>query len=579
MFGSMAGPGSFDREALLAIASGNSPRAFDALMQLATNSRAKGDIQEAIAFAARAVPLRPSDARLHDLLGSYYFAARDWPRAIESFTKATAMGPNVAAHWRHLAHAERARGNERGAADAFFRALSLAPTSVEILQEFSQTLLNVGDFPGAEEAARAAVGLDPRSALSHLLLSGALLDQGKVAEGEEHLERGIALDPERRHALTIGVRQQSLGRMESANANFRRAIESDPNRPYGYFRLINNSRVTEEDRPLVERLRQISLEQGRPIQDSIAIHFSLGKALEDLGDYEASMASYDTANSLCYQSKLGGRSPDCDSARADVDRTVSIFGPDTIDRAREVGGASEVPICIVGMMRSGTTLVEQIVSSHPDVAPAGEQLFWMENFRSAFSPDRSRILFDRLPGLAEGYLELLRERGADAPRITDKLPENYHALGLIHLAFPNALIIHVRRHPVDTCISIYATPNRTVQEFGYVREHIVFAYREYLRLMEHWRSVLPSDRFLEVDYEAIVEDREHLTREMIEFLGLAWDDACLRPDENRRSVATPSSWQVRQPVYSSSIGRWKRFEPWLGAFRELMPPGTGLASA
>jgi hypothetical protein len=239
--------------------------------------------------------------------------------------------------------------------------------------------------------------------------------------------------------------------------------------------------------------------------------------------------------------------------------------------ARGNGDPTEVPVWIVGMMRSGTTLVEQIVSSHPAVAPAGEQLFWMQNFHTALSPDRSRVQVDRLPALADRYLGLLRERGGRAARITDKLPENYHALGLLHLAFPNARIVHTRRHPVDTCVSIYATANRTLQEFGYVRESIVFAYREYLRLMEHWRSVLPSDRFFEVDYEAVITDRERSTRALIDFLGLEWDDACLHPEENRRSVATPSSWQVRQPVYSSSVGRWRRFEPWLGPFRELMP--------
>ena len=154
--------------------------------------------------------------------------------------------------------------------------------------------------------------------------------------------------------------------------------------------------------------------------------------------------------------------------------------------------------------------------------------------------------------------------------MTDKNPANRLVYGLIHLAFPSCRIIHMRRNPVDVAISIYTTLIRTGAPLVGNREDIVYALQEHERLVDHWREVLPSDRFLEVPYESLVTDRENETRRMIEFCGLPWNDACMHPEDNLRTVVTPSFWQVRQPVYSGSLNRWKRYEPWLGAFKELV---------
>ena len=142
-------------------------------------------------------------------------------------------------------------------------------------------------------------------------------------------------------------------------------------------------------------------------------------------------------------------------------------------------------------------------------------------------------------------------------------------LGLVHIAFPSARIIHIRRDPIDNCLSIFTTPYQKPPGFGLIRRNIVFAYRQYWRLMEHWRKTLPSDRFLEVNYEDLIENREAVTRRMIEFAGLDWDDSCLQHEKNERSVSTPSMWQVRQPIYKTSVARWRKFEPWLGELAEL----------
>ena len=232
------------------------------------------------------------------------------------------------------------------------------------------------------------------------------------------------------------------------------------------------------------------------------------------------------------------------------------------------------------MLRSGTSLTEQILSSHPEVGGAGEQLFWSRNWERTLRADGS---FDLAAarGLGQEYLDHLHSLAPGAAAVTDKMPGNYMFLGLIHQALPDARIVHVRRSPIDTCVSIWATPNHMPQEGGNHKGNTVYVYRQYQRLMDHWRKVLPSERFFELDYERLVEDPEPVIRALLEFCGLEWNEACLRPQENKRAVVTPSAWQVRQPFYRTSVERWRKFEPWLGEFAELMervdsdatPPG------
>ena len=181
-----------------------------------------------------------------------------------------------------------------------------------------------------------------------------------------------------------------------------------------------------------------------------------------------------------------------------------------------------------------------------------------------------RLELGRITEAAGEYLSLLRAFGPRALRVTDKLPRNFELLWLLRLALPDGRIIHCRRRPVDTCLSNYFTNFWAAHDYAWDRGDLVFFYRQYLRLMDHWRTVLPSDRFTEVDYEALVEDPEPETRRLLGFLGLDWNDACLAPERNPRIVKTASKWQARQPVYKTSVDRWRRYEPWLGELRDLL---------
>jgi hypothetical protein len=242
--------------------------------------------------------------------------------------------------------------------------------------------------------------------------------------------------------------------------------------------------------------------------------------------------------------------------------------------AYATGVEDDRAVLIVGMPRSGTTLVEQILSSHARVAAGGELGFWGEHGTSVVAEGRDALTRERMGQLVDGYQVLLREVSPDALRVTDKYPFNFMHLGLIRMAFPRAFIIHCRRHPVDTCLSIYATyfGDRNFAFMG-DRKDLPFYYREYAKVMRHWREALPDARFLEIDYEKLVSDRDAETRRLVSFCELEWDDACLHPERNRRAITTASRWQASQPVYRNSVERWRNYAPWLGAFAELMPAG------
>jgi hypothetical protein len=215
--------------------------------------------------------------------------------------------------------------------------------------------------------------------------------------------------------------------------------------------------------------------------------------------------------------------------------------------------------------------MERVLSSHPRVRGCGELDFWTEYGPAwvtarADTPERSG---DRL---CEEYLRLLRADAVDVLRATDKMPLNFLWVGLIHLLFPNARIIHCRRDPVDTCLSIYTTPLRAALGFSNSLADLVSYYRLYLRLMDHWRVVIPKDRLLDVDYEDLVARPESAAKRLVSFIGLQWDPACLRPEENPDVVATASHWQARQPIYRSSVARWRYYEPWIAELRDLGSP-------
>ena len=239
-------------------------------------------------------------------------------------------------------------------------------------------------------------------------------------------------------------------------------------------------------------------------------------------------------------------------------------------RREQFGVSSSLPVFVVGMPRSGTSLAEQILASHPAVFGAGELTFWNSVGASgAAVPRRGRGRRGGAHAAAEEYLRLLRTRSAQAHRIIDKMPANFLQLGLIHAALPGARIIHLQRDPIDTCLSIYFQDFSATLSYANDLGDLAHYYAEYLRLMQHWRSVLPGAAMLDVPYESLVEDPEAWSRKMLAFIGLPWDPRCLEFYRTERSVLTASKWQVRQRISTSSIGRWRHYQEHLGELRAL----------
>lgn len=542
--------------------------------QLAATGDKQGTVralEEAIATCQAAVQANPDDIDAVAVLGSCYIKLGRHAEAAEAYRRAVALNPGIALFQQNLGMSLLRLSQHAAAESAFRKAIALAP-SAHTYSGLADILLGRGETKGAADCLRKAYGCEPETAVGKFYLGRGLVHEGKLEEAEKAFRAAIELRPSFGDAYRLlGETLQQLGRFEDAEAALLKAIEFNPRGGHAYISITAGRKMTEEDRPLIEKMR--SLAGSTKVADACSLHYALGKSLNDLGEYEAALAEYDAANSLAAKIMLQGKPFDKGELLKPYQHATKVFTKRFFDDNRSLGNESEMPIFIVGMIRSGTTLIEQIVSSHPDVGAGGELPFWYKVGNEVLDASRERPNEKRLLEVQTGYLELLQALAPDKSRVTDKQPSNCYMLGQIHLAFPKAKIIHCLRDPVDTALSIYMTPNWAPIVFAYDRANIVFAYKEYRKLMDFYREVLPPETMLEVRYEDIVADRETQTRRLIDFLGLEWDDACLHHEDNKRSVTTPSLWQARQPIYTSSVKRWKKYEPWLGAFKELIEEG------
>lgn len=521
-----------------------------------------------------AVRRDPNNARDWQALGSSYLLFGRPGEAAACYQRAIVLCPAEAKLYEGLGVALLHLGRNEQAGSAFSRAVGLAPDCGPLAYAGLALLAyNGGDHRLAARHYRRASELEPGSLNGNFNLAKACIYDGHLAEGEALLRDLIRKDPSYAAAYRVlGQTLQLAGEFEQAEDVLLKSVELEPARGAPYLEITRGRRFKESDRPFMGQMASLITSGVFRESEQIALHFALAKAHEDLGEYKLAIFHLDQGNCIAKRVRLGGRDLDRETYRTTYEQAATVFRRDFLESHRTLGSTSQVPIFIVGMIRSGTTLVEQIVSSHPEVAGEGELPFWLQ--RAPGLLKGTRVDEELLQSTAQEYEMLLSAIAEGKPRVTDKMPGNYGHLGLIHLAFPHAKIIHCRRDPVDTCLSIYKTPNAQSVPFAYDRGNIVFAYKEYRRLMKLYRSVLPKTSLLDVQYEDLIADQKGISRRILEFLGLTWDERCLKPELNDRIVATPSVWQVRQPVYSTSVGQWRRFEPWLGAFAELLPTSS-----
>jgi hypothetical protein len=302
-------------------------------------------------------------------------------------------------------------------------------------------------------------------------------------------------------------------------------------------------------------------------RDEIHLRYAIGKYFDDVKNFEQAFINYRRANELA---KLSRASHDREQVKRAFDAIAQHYDRAWVEQARNWGSPSIRPVFVVGMPRSGTSLAEQILASHPRVFGAGELPYWQNAAaRMAASAPRDEPGESASRALAENYMRLLTDMSTDAERVVDKMPGNFIHLGLIHAALPQARIVHLQRNPLDTCLSIYFQNFHRAHTYANDLEDLAHYYSEYLRIMEHWRSVLPADAILDVPYESLVDEQEVWSRKMIEFIGLSWDPACIDFHKTSRRVNTFSKWQVRQKISRSSVERWRNYAPFIRPLMRL----------
>jgi tetratricopeptide (TPR) repeat protein len=548
------------------------PQQVATLLALATQLLRAGRPADAIAPLRDAAVLHPSNSIIQHDLGLAYLEVGRIPDATAALQRAVASNPRYADAYFRLGIALEKLGNIGGAIVAYDHATKLQPSLTEAWFRSGALVHELGHRDEAIGCFRRAAAAGGKTSFGRLGKARALLIEDRNPEAEQALRETLVADPRNAMAYDLlGNLLSDLGRFDEARACFERAIAIAPLLAGCYYDLVRCRPVTSRDDGLLQRMEAALATPGLEAAQRLRLHLAIGKAAEDLGDYALAMKHLDAADDV----RRSSRSFDSAAFSTEIDRLIARCTPELIARAPELGCGDATPVLIIGMPRSGTTLVEQIVSMHPEVGAGGELNFWNERgaawHRSATVGNKNPFVAKEfLAKAAADYLRVLRMIAPTAARVTDKMPFNFLWAGLIHLAFPRAIIIHCRRTAVDTALSIHQTHFHPGLAFPTGGDELVAYFRSYQRLIDHWRTVLPTDRFIEVDYEDLTRAPEPVIRRIIAACGLAWHDACLRPESNPRAVKTPSKWQTRQPIYRTSVERWRRYEPWLGPLRALV---------
>ena len=546
------------------------PQMPEARHNLALCLRALDRPQEARAQLEEAVRLKPDYHEAHTELGRLAFTENRLPDAVASFTRACQLKPDDAEAWMRLADANWAEAKYSEVIRALDRAVKLRPDWAEAHETLGRAHAESGaggivlSNRQAEKYFRQAIELKPDFMEAYVDLATSLRSQGMHTEALEAYRRALALAPS--HPAAVGGAAsmlERLGKFDEARAMLAPAVEKGIDALALALPYAAISRYTGEKDQAVALLEQMLSDESRDRALRMEGHFMLGKLYDGDKKYDEAFRHYHAANELDeaeYDIEANGRY---------FETLVDHFGKSIHHLRPRASNRSRLPVFIVGMPRSGTTLTEQILASHPLVHGAGE-LTSIGNINESlpeltgapFPQCMDRLDRKTLDKLAQEHLDWLGRLASGKARVTDKMPHNFVLLGLIDLLFPEARVIHCQRDPMDNCLSIYFQHFNEAHSYANNLEHLGAYYRQYERVMAHWRTVLRIP-MMDMRYETMVAEPEQSARKLIEFCGLEWDDRCLRFYESGRAVSTPSYDQVRQPIYKKSVARWKRYEKYL----------------
>ena len=539
---------------------------------LGTVQRDLGDLQAAGESYRRALQLTPDYAEAHNNLGIVHRNLGDLDAARECCRRALACQPRFAEAHNNFGNVQRDLGDLDAAIESYGRALALSPRFAEAHNNLGNVQRDLGDLDAAIESYRRAVELRPHYAEAYNNLGNALNEIGRLEGAERNYRRAVELKPDFAEAYNnLGNVLASVGRLDDAEQHYRRAVDLKPDYAEAYRNLFSIRKIEERD-SVIQSVENLYRDPSASPEGRMHFAFALGKAYDDLGRYADAFAYLTEANRLKRQGYAYDVAWDANHFR----RIREVFHESLFERHAKAGRHDNTPIFIIGMIRSGTTLVEQILASHPEVFGAGELHDLSTVADSAVRERRLRFpegiaehddaAFKRL---ADDYLRRLRARGGGARRITDKMPSNFCHVGLIRLILPSAPIIHVRRDPLDTCLSIFANYFVHDHPYAYDLKELGAYYRIYDELMEHWRHVIP-DGVLELSYKTLIERPEAEIRRLLDYCDLPFDPACLSFHKTKRAVQTASVSQVRQPLYRKSLERWRHYEAQLKPLRSAL---------
>lgn len=545
------------------------PTSVAILVDASTCARLAGRLEEAVEFGRKAVALRSEDAKTLCILGLALSEAGNPEEGLIQLKRAAGLAPGNPQVLHNLALVLELSGREREALEQFRSVVRIAPKALPSRLAMASLLLKYGNPSASLREVQLCLEQDPDN-LAALLLGARAADSLSLHEETDRLiDRILAIKPDDNAALVMrGFRAQASGDFPASKSLFERALELNPIQGACYWGLRQGAKAGALDLAQVEMTLEVAERLPAGSLERAYALFAVAKTYADLQMYKEAMAHYDRANGEAEIAQRVHSRYDPHAFSHFLGTCKAIFTPEFAQRHANLADPSPQPIFIVGMMRSGTTLMEQILSSHPEIAPAGEQHYWTAVAPSLVIPASLELDSDRVRAFQSGYLGLLG-RYASTGRVTDKMPENARFIGLIKILFPNAKIIHMNRDMVDVGLSIYTTPYEVSPDFAHVQAHIADACQNHLRLMSFWRSTLPGGSFMDVHYSDLIDSPEGVVRQVLDYCELPWNEACLRHTENARTISTPSVWQARQPIYASSRGRWKNYAPYLGDLLSL----------
>lgn len=541
------------------------PKMAEAWNNLGNSLRLVDDMNGAHSAYDNALSLREVYPEAYNNLGTLLLEQNKPEQAEQALKKAINQNPRYIDAYNNLASIYHSEDESVEALRQLGEVLKFAPAHAKTLVLVGRIQLRRGSYELAEQACSMVLQADPNNAEALTVLGQIKHETDNYDAAVSLLEKAIEFEPDNAEARNFyGVTLKSMGRLDEAREQILKSIELN-DKMFGAYANLNDLVNFSEDKKLFDQLETLlKSEEDQEKPRILPLHFAYANALEDFGDHPRALEHY----------ILGGKIKRTqlnyieEETFGFFDRILNEFPAEVFANRTFAGNPSDRPIFIVGMPRSGSTLVEQILASHPQVHGAGEVKYLSREIHalrdrfpslSRYPEIRSEMNGQQFELLASGYLSQISAHSGDAVRVTDKLLTNYFFVGFINLLFPNAKIINTQRNPVDNCLSAFTKLFKDDMPHSYDLGEIGRYYRKYQTIMDHWHEVLPSGALMTIQYEDVVNDTEKFARNLVEFIGLPWDPACLMFHDSDRPVKTASVAQIRKPIYKNAINRWEKY--------------------